>query len=195
MRVDCALRSETEGSDAADERSAAGTALQADALYDEYLNRVFRTLLRLGVHESAVEDAVHEVFLVLHRRLPEFENRAAIGTYIYAITLRVAQCHRRLYYKHQGDELPEELAHTAPDPEACLEQKQARMFLQHLLDSLKEEQREVFVLSELEELAAPDIATILGIPVNTVYSRLRLARHHFDRILARTRAASSRRPS
>jgi RNA polymerase sigma-70 factor (ECF subfamily) len=62
------------------------------------------------------------------------------------------------------------------------------------LGDLDEKKREVLVLSELEELTAPEIAEALGINLNTVYSRLRLAREEFDRVAARYRAREKRYP-
>ena len=64
-------------------------------LYREKFDFVWRNLARLGVPDSALEDAVHDVFVVAHRRLPEFEGRSAPSTWLFAITYHVAQEHRR----------------------------------------------------------------------------------------------------
>jgi RNA polymerase sigma-70 factor (ECF subfamily) len=161
-------------------------------LYDAHAKFVWRATLRLGVSEEAIEDVVQEIFLVVHRRLPEFEGRSSPRTWIYGIALRVARCHRRTALRRRigaNGEDPEPLAEDpARAPDAILEKTEAARLVSALLDELDDDLREVFVLAELEEMSLAEIAEIVGANANTVSSRLRAARKSFDRALARARA-------
>ncbi len=100
----------------------------------------------------------------------------------------MARNHRRRARRKDAREAFErgtdvEDAAPAPDEEAAM--AQAIRTLSRLLDTLDESKREVFVLAELEEMSAPEIAETLGLNVNTVYSRLRAARHAFDAAVER----------
>lgn len=133
---------------------------------------------------AAVDDALQEVFIVVHRRLAEFDGRASIKTWLFAIALRIAPKHRR--GSHTADADPErETASSDKGPHEVLESTRAARTLYAILDELEESRRVVFVLAELEELPAKDIAELTGAPLNTVYSRLRLARRDFDAAVAR----------
>ncbi|WP_437785586.1 RNA polymerase sigma factor [Sorangium sp. So ce1097] len=170
-----------------------------EALYDEHFAFVWRSLRRLGVADAAVDDAVQDVFLVVHRRLAEFEGRSSLKTWLFGIVLRVARAHRRAALRRRPSELaaaasadPEAVAGPEADqPDARTEQAEAVRILYDLLDELDEEKREVIVLAELEQMTAPAIAEIAGINVNTVYSRLRAARHDFEQAVLRHRARAT----
>lgn len=140
----------------------------------------WRSLRRLGVHEADVDDAAQEAFVVLARRLADVEaghERA----FLFASCVRIASVRRRSQ-RRRGEFVPselEELAHTDPSPEDLSGLSRARRLLQHILDQMSDELRSVFILAELEELSAPEIARLLSIPVGTVSSRLRAARERF----------------
>lgn len=161
------------------------------SVYDEHFRFVWRSLRRLGVPESDVSDATQDVFLVVHRRLDEFEGRSKMTTWLYGICLRVARDRKRLAHNRRRsdddsplDEAPDETVDIAGDAE----RRQGLRLLEELLDTLPEEQRAVFTLFELEGLGGDDIAEMLGIPTGTVHSRLRLAREAFERNLKRLQA-------
>jgi RNA polymerase sigma-70 factor (ECF subfamily) len=153
-------------------------------------------VVRLGVAANAVEDVVQDVFLVVHRRLPEFRKGSIARTWVYGITIRVVRNYRRTQLRRRrvglaGDSAIEpawlpDRADRAPD--ALVARAQAAALVQRLLGELYDELREVFVLSELEEMTAHEIGQALGVSPNTVYSRLRAARQAFDQALARARA-------
>ena len=170
------------------------TAPTFEALYEEHFDFVWRSLRRLGIPALTIDDAVQDVFLVVHRRLGEFEGRSSVKTWLFGIALRVASVHRRSAARRPTEPLTEEPADaaTAPAAEALSEAREAARLVHQLLDCLEEDRRAVFVLSELEQMTAPEISTALGVNLNTVYSRLRLARRDFDAALARYRA---RRPA
>jgi RNA polymerase sigma-70 factor, ECF subfamily len=159
-------------------------------IYDTYFDFVWCALRRLGVKPYQLEDAVQDVFVVVQRRLADFEGRSSLKTWLFGIALRVAKDHRRRHVK-QGAEVGVEddsLVGTDPDPRAAALQAEAAALIQTLLDGLDEDRRVVFVLTELEEFTAAEIAETLGIGINTVYSRLRLARRDVNHALLRHRA-------
>jgi RNA polymerase sigma-70 factor, ECF subfamily len=171
------------------------------AFYEENVALIWRTLFRLGVPKADLPDAVQEVFLVAYRKLPEFEGRSKISTWLVGIAYRVASDRRQLAYvrREVGDGPALGARHDdRPGPEEMAEQRERVALLDELLTELRPDQREVFVMFELEELSGKDIATIVGAPIKTVFSRLRLAREAFAAAMAKRRltdSAASRSPT
>jgi RNA polymerase sigma-70 factor (ECF subfamily) len=160
-------------------------------VYDEHFRFVWRSLRRLGVPESDVADTVQDVFLVVHRRLGEFEGRSKVTTWLYGICYRVARDRRRLAHVRRRsdddgdlDERPDERADVAAEAE----RRQGLELLETILDEMPIEQRAVFTLFELDAMGGDAIAEALEIPLGTVYSRLRIAREQFRRSLSRMQA-------
>jgi RNA polymerase sigma-70 factor (ECF subfamily) len=156
---------------------------QLASIYAAYCHYVWRCVRRMGVAPEHVEDVVQDVFLVVSERLHEFEGRATLKTWIYAITFRVAAEDRR---RRGRDARPKAIAWDPAAPSPADDQLDARELagrLSGLLGTLDLEQRSVFVLVELEQMSGPETAQILGIKLNTVYSRLRLARRRIEREL------------
>ncbi|HEY4117782.1 MAG TPA: sigma-70 family RNA polymerase sigma factor [Byssovorax sp.] len=164
-----------------------------EEIYEEHFAFVFRNARRLGVADAHVDDAVQEVFLVLHRRLGEFEGRSSMKTWLFGVLVRVAADQRRLRKRKspeaRGDVIDAaEVADPARGPYEQAARSEAARTLHRLLDELPDERRAVFVLAELEQMSAPEIAEALGQNVNTVYARLRSARQDFEAAVARERA-------
>lgn len=152
-------------------------------LYDQYFDFVWRSLRRLGVSSTDLDDASQDVFVVVHRRLETFEERASIKSWVFAIAMRVAKDYRRRTARQrqrQTDDSDLQLVCSRGTPEEAHLKQQAAAQVLVLLDGLDDEKRAVFVMAELERMPAPDIAMALGVPLNTVYSRLRLARAVFE---------------
>jgi RNA polymerase sigma-70 factor, ECF subfamily len=162
-------------------------SLDVASVFDQHADFVWRSLRRLGVPERSVDDAVQDVFIVVHRRLAEFEGRSSLRSWLFGIARRVAHDHRRrIGRKERGEELPEVL----PDPHGTtpageVERAQAVRVLHEILASLDDDKREVFILAELEQMTVPEIAAAIGINLNTAYSRLRAGRAAFDQAVAR----------
>jgi len=151
-------------------------------LFRQHAPFVFRVLRRLGVAEAEVEDVCQEVFIAVHRGLPEFEARSSLKTWIYAIAVRRAASHARVgfrRYERPTDSLPERTG--SADPAAEVERLRARELLDALLARLSDDKREVFVLYELEELSMREVAEIVGCPLQTAYGRLHAARRELQR--------------
>ena len=161
-------------------------------VYNEHHDFMWRSLRRLGVDAADVEDAVHDAFLVVARRLAEFEGRSSLRTWLFAIAMRVAQSRRRDRQRevHHLERYEAVAPHEAEDPWT---RRDVRVTLQQLLDTLEEDQRVVFIMIELENMTAPEIAAVLDLKVPTVYSRLRLAREAMRRAVARYLARTKER--
>lgn len=173
---------------------AAATAAPAPpdfrAIYEDFFDYAWRTLRRLGVREADLADAVHEVFVVVHRRLPEFDADRPLAPWIRGIVYRVA-IHEQRRARHRRERLtaPADLPHTARgrDPEqAALHAERAQRVLV-ALRALDIKRRAVFVMHELDGVPCPEVAEALGLPLNTVYSRLRVARKRVGATLRRMR--------
>ncbi len=163
--------------------------MQLAEIYAEHFDFVWRSVRRLGVPESSVDDAVQDVFVVVHRRLCEFEGRASMKTWLFAIVRRVVRDHRPSTRRALAEAgTLEGLPDTASGPLECAAQAEAVRLLYRLLDELDAEKREVFVLVDLEQMTAPEAAEAVGANVNTVYARLRAARRDLDAAMARLRA-------
>jgi RNA polymerase sigma-70 factor (ECF subfamily) len=160
------------------EREAIGNVV---VLYDRYFDFVWRSLKRLGVFTSDLEDAAQDVFIVVHRRINEFEHRALVKSWIFAIALRVAMAYRRRGLRQRsriaGDETL--LVCSRGTPEQVQSAMQTAEQVQTVLNGMDDDKRAVFVLADLEQMSGEEIAAALGIPRGTVYSRLRLARVAF----------------
>ena len=129
--------------------------------------------------------------MVVHRRLAEFEGRSTLKTWLYGIALRVARAHRSRSKQPTESQTIDADQLRAPDsarPDQQAENAQAARVVDGLLRDLDDDQREVFVLAELEQLSVPEIAEALDVKLNTVYSRLRLGRAAFAEAAARHRA-------
>jgi RNA polymerase sigma-70 factor (ECF subfamily) len=151
--------------------------LSFDELFEAYATFVWRVLGRLGVASSDLADTSQEVFLVVHRRLHDFEGRSSVKSWIYGICIRVAAAWRRKPHRAHERALDESALENATDSQdEELEQRRAREKLAQVLERLDEDKRAVFVLYELEELTMPQVAEALGCPLTTAYSRLHAAR-------------------
>ncbi len=150
-----------------------------DEVYSAHVAFVWRTLRTFGVVDAQIEDAVQDVFVVVHRRLPEWEGRAAITTWLFAIARRVASAHRR---RGSGDRTETMINEPAgqDDTFAAMSRAQAAATVLAILDQMDDDKRVVFALVELEQLSVPDVARMLDLKLNTAYSRLRLARQAFE---------------
>lgn len=165
-----------------------------------HMDFVWRNLRRLGVAESSIDDAVQDVFLVVHRRLQDFEERSQMKTWLFGILLRVAATHRRTLQRrreHIVDAAPAPLEsmpeHDVDGPLELLAKREARELLHRLLGQLDDDKRAMLVSVELEQMSVPEAAESLGINLNTAYSRLRAARAIFNEAVERCQAVSSLR--
>jgi RNA polymerase sigma-70 factor, ECF subfamily len=156
-----------------------------------------RVLRSLGVQEADLDDMLQEVFLVVCRRQDDYEEQGRARSWLYSICRRVATSqHRR--YSRDRELLAAQLSEPAVPP-TQLEHVQGREALElayRLLNQLPPKQRQIFLLYEVEDMSMPEIARLLGCPLQTAYSRLHKARSTIVRQrtpgLARTHANRAR---
>jgi RNA polymerase sigma-70 factor (ECF subfamily) len=155
-----------------------------DQVYTDHAAFVWRVLRGMGVAEPLVEDAMQDVFMVVHRRLGEFDGLGSVKTWLFQIAFRTACAYRRKL-RRAGDHEPFEDRVEAPtrSPADEAERRETLSLAVGLLDRLEDDKRAVLVLADIEDMTAPEIAVVTATPLNTVYSRLRRARSELSQAL------------
>ena len=147
------------------------------AAYDAEFEAVWLYLRRLGVPEADVEDAVHDVFVVAHRRYGAYDSSRPLRPWLLGIGFRIAAQWRRRHRLEVTVAEPEpERPDDARSPDEIVASREASRRLQGALGQLDMDQRAVVVMHDLNGIPVPEIASALDVPLNTVYSRLRLGR-------------------
>lgn len=160
------------------------TAADFPEVYRVELGYVLRTLRRLGVREADLEDVAHEAFVAVVRHLPDYDPERPIRRWLFGFAFRMASDYRKR--AHNVNEVPA----SSPDatetlgPDTALDDARRRALLLQVLDALDFEKRSLIVMHDLDGVPVPEIAETLGVPLNTAYSRLRLARKAFQEELS-----------
>jgi RNA polymerase sigma-70 factor (ECF subfamily) len=154
-------------------------AVDFESVYAQGFGFVWRNLRRLGVPEHQLRDAAQDVFVVVHRRLGDWDGSESIRPWLYSILRRVAADTRRRRRRKEWPQRGE--VHTLADfrdagPENNAARNQEMRLLHALLERLDDDKREVLILVDLEGMTVPEVAALLSANLNTVYSRLRAAR-------------------
>jgi len=174
-----------------DSGEASSLPLRVDEVYRRHVDFVWACLQRFGVRDRDLDDALQEVFVVVHQRLSSFRGDARMTTWLYSICLRVAYAQRRrghLRRELSVDQVHDTIDEDGTSPEDELAVRERRRVLEALLDELDLEKRALLAMFEIDELPCEEIASILGLPLGTVYSRLHAARKAFAKAVARFRA-------
>jgi RNA polymerase sigma-70 factor (ECF subfamily) len=158
-------------------------------VFDAHFAYVCASLRRLGIADPDREDAAIEVFLRVHAHLAEYDPRRPIRPWLFAFAARVASEFRRSA-RRTAPMVQVDLTSRVPAPAEApaLDATDARNLVLAALETLDDDKREVLVLHDLDECTVPDIAAALGLPVGTVYTRLRAARAQFNQAVRRLRA-------
>jgi RNA polymerase sigma-70 factor (ECF subfamily) len=177
------MRSSTSGDEAARSRTAAFQSIfKAESSY------VWNTLKRLGIPDRDAEDVAHDVFLTVYRRFEDYDSTRPVRPWLFGIAFRTASRYRDLA-RHQREVMNDE--HDPADERPAVDEQlaahQARQLFNRALDSVDLDQRAAFVMHDIDGFSVPEIATALAIPLNTVYSRLRLARERVKAAVQRLR--------
>ena len=155
-----------------------------DEVYMDHAAFVWRILRGMGVPAPVVEDAVQDVFMVVHRRLAEFDGRGSLKTWLFQIAYRTACAYRRKGRRAGGQEPFEDIVDARTgNPAEEAERRETLSLVADLLDGLDDDKRAVLVLADIVEMTAPEIAVITGTRLNTVYTRLRRARSELSQAL------------
>jgi RNA polymerase sigma-70 factor (ECF subfamily) len=155
-------------------------------IYREEIAYVWSCLRRLGVDEKNLEDKAHDVFVVFYKRRRDFDTARPVRPWLAGIAARVALDYNRLAYKKR-EVLSDHIAETmvVSNPEAVMEREDAKRRLLTALGTLDIDRRSVFVLHDIEGRSIPEIAETINVPINTLYSRLCLARQQLTALLTR----------
>jgi RNA polymerase sigma-70 factor (ECF subfamily) len=183
------LRAEVALAETSSPGGGAPSDLSFEGLYEQRFEDVSRWVRALGAAEADRDDLVQEIFLVVHRRLADFDGQNVSG-WLYQIARRKVRDHRRLLWvKHLFGKtslpLVDGMLTTKQSALDELETKQKRELLAQLLDKLNEDQRAAFVLFEIEGNSGEEIAAVTGVPVNTVWARIHKARKKLQEQAAR----------
>ena len=180
--------------------SATSPAPPFQAIYKQYLDFVLSSAGHLGARRDVIDDVVQDVFLVVHSKLATLQRPEALRSWIYGIVRRTVSDYRRSRRTRDvaGARLGAELKSSSPSPSPLdMAERNADLeLLESVLAELDEPKREVFVMVEVLEMTVPEVGQALEIPLNTAYSRLRMARQSFEEALARHEAhdKENRRP-
>jgi RNA polymerase sigma-70 factor, ECF subfamily len=157
--------------------SSSRPAPDLSAVFDEHFDYIWSTLRRLGVRDADREDLVHEVFLKVHARLGDYDPSRPLRPWLFGFAYRVAIDYHRLA-RHRVEvlgRLGDTPGANVPADEAIAESEERELLLS-ALDTIDLERRAVLVMHDVDEVPTHEIARQLDIPLNTVYSRLRIAR-------------------
>jgi RNA polymerase sigma-70 factor (ECF subfamily) len=163
-----------------------------EAAFRGEFDYVWFTLRRLGVHPRDLEDVTHDVFVLVHRHFDRYDPSRPIRPWLFGFAYRAAADYRRLA-RHRI-EIRDDLADMADPAASAVDRAAARQSLElawTALERLDLDRRAVFVLHEVEGYAMPEIASALQIPLNTAYSRLRVARDQFARAVQHLQRGAS----
>ena len=171
--------------------SPVAPARDFSSIFEELAPFVWRALRRLGIAEADVEDISQEVFVTVHRKLPEFEGRSSLRTWVYGICIRTASDHRRRAHvrRERATEEPPDRA-ASPTQPRDLERRRTRAALDRALDTLDDDKRAVVVLYEIEDLPMSEVADAVGCPLQTAYARLYAGRRLLKDALEREGGAA-----
>jgi RNA polymerase sigma-70 factor, ECF subfamily len=165
--------------------SVAVNALAFEQLYAQYFEFVWRSLRMLGVEQAALADVSQDVFSAVARQLSSFEGRSSLRTWVFGIAQHMASNHRRRRARKLDRLQPLTDAHpgSEPSPHAHAEGREAADLIVRFCAELEESRRAVFVLGLLEGVPALEIAALLELPLNTVYTRMHALRQALKRRL------------
>jgi RNA polymerase sigma-70 factor (ECF subfamily) len=176
------------------EASPAPRSADFRAAFEAEAGYVFWSLQRLGVRGSDLDDLTHDVFVAFYRHLADYDPARPLRPWLFGIAVKTAANYRR---RARQDAVPSELMDLIPDgaPRADeqLASRQALALVNDALGALELDRRAVFVMHDLDGHAMPEIAAALGVPLNTAYSRLRLAREQFTAAVHRLRRTRGER--
>jgi RNA polymerase sigma-70 factor (ECF subfamily) len=178
---------------APDTETPAGSQLAIDefaALYRDHVKTVVRTLRRAGVQPDAIDDCAQEVFVVAARRLQSRPLVGSLRAWLVGVARNVAAHELRARSRAQRRDRCAPPPGGTRSPEQDVQTRERLAFVESFIEGLAESQREVFVLAQIEGLTAPEIAELLGVNCNTVYTRLMRARRAFQLAIGERRARS-----
>jgi len=163
---------------------AQGDKQALQVLFCRHNVRVYRFVLRFLNDEAAAEDMVSEVFFDVWRQADRFEGRSQVSTWLMAIARNKALSVLR---RRSTEELDEEVAEFIEDPsdspEIAMQKKQQASVLRECLTQLSAAHREIIDLVYYHEKTIEEVADIIGVPTNTVKTRMFYARKRIGELM------------
>ena len=158
-------------------------------IFDDHFDYVWFTLRRFGVPSRDLDDIAHDVFVLVYQHLDKYDPERPIRPWLFGFAYRAASDYRRLA-RHRVElfDEPSDGVDGAPSAADRAASRQALDLVWTALEQLDLDRRAVFVLHDVEGYSAPEVADALQIPLNTAYSRLRIAREQFEKVMTRLRA-------
>jgi RNA polymerase sigma-70 factor (ECF subfamily) len=196
-----ALVRRTDGAGGGTPGAAGPRAADTATLYREHAATVGRWAARLGGPGADLEDIVHEVFVIAHRKRAQFRHEAEVTTWLYRITASVVgrrrrkERLRRWLFRPDRDEAAaaaRRVRAPSADQAAALEQREEIGLVYRVLDRLPGEDRALLILFEIEDLSGEQIASLLGMKLPTVWVKLHRARKRFLAALQREERRAGR---
>jgi RNA polymerase sigma-70 factor (ECF subfamily) len=171
-------------------------------LVDRYKDRVFNYICRYVGQRATAEDLTQETFVRVFRNLASYDPQAKFSTWIYTIATNLAKDEFKRRARHparsldwssgEGSDttrdLPGGSGNTSREPAVVAERQELRDQIQTALHQMKEEDREILILREVQQMPYEEIAQILGVPMGTVKSRISRARAAFTEVWRRFQA-------
>ncbi len=170
-------------------RDAQSAAEELSTAFREHGRFIARSIIKLTGDGPHIEDILQETFVVAHRKRETFEARSSLRTWLYGIASNLCMHHKRSLAR-EFNAMERAASEPQPDgasPERAVEQSQNRKLVHQAMEAIPFKQREVFMLYEIDGMDGPSIATLLQIPLNTVWSRLRHGREAFAKEVRRLR--------
>ncbi|HVT10239.1 MAG TPA: sigma-70 family RNA polymerase sigma factor [Polyangia bacterium] len=149
-------------------------------IYEAEVSFVWKSLRRLGVPEADLEDVTHDLFIAVQKKLPDLDPARPVRPWLFGFAYRFASDYRRSgRARRERLEDVGEVADSSPTADEKLSTREAHALILAGLEALTLDARAVFVMHDLDGCSMPEIAEVLGVGLNTLYSRLRLARARF----------------
>ncbi len=152
--------------------------------FQNELDYVYRTLRRLGTSPSEVDDLAQEVFLALRRCWTDYDATRPLRPFLFGISFRIASAYERKRRREVAFGVVD-VGDAGPGPDDALQSKQARALVLAALDRIPLPRRAVLVMHDIDDVPVSQVASILDIPLFTVYSRLRKARRELEAAVRR----------
>ena len=167
-------------------RIAGGDRLAMATLYARHHVRVFRFLLRLVQDEFTAEDLTAEVLFDVWRHADRFERRSAVSTWVLGIArFKALSALRRRPLDELDEQAAKAIEDPADNPATELEKKDTGTVIRRCLTELSAQHREIIDLAYYHEKSLEEVAEIIGIPKNTVKTRMLRARARLGELLKR----------
>ena len=152
--------------------------------FQKELDYVYRTLRRLGTAASEVDDLAQEVFLALRRCWNDYDPERPLRPFLFGISFRIASAYERKRRREVAFGVVE-VGDAGPGPDDALQSKQARALVLAALERIPLPRRAVLVMHDIDDVPVSQVASVLDIPLFTVYSRLRKARRELEAAIRR----------